>query len=87
MDNVTINDIYRVIYSDHKIVVKSKEYQCFADSLMKKYNNFNQTFKQFDPIGPEFYCGVKGIDFRNCPLYSERIIEYDHTMPKIPFLP
>lgn len=87
IENVRITDLYRVIFSDNKVVIKGKEYMCFSDSLMKKFNNFNQTFQNFDPPGPEFYTGVKGVDFTNCPLYSQRMIEYDHTLPKIPFMP
>ena len=25
--------------------------------------------------------------FRNCPLFSKRVFEFDHQMPKVPFLP
>ena len=74
-------------YSDSPITVKGREYECFADSIMKKYNNFNQSFTKFEPPGPGYYTGNEEVNFTNCPVYSERIIEYDHSMPKIPFLP
>jgi len=54
---------------------------------MKKYNNCNQKFEKFTNIGPDYFTGKEGVTFRNCPLFSERKIDYDHTLPKIPFLP
>jgi spore coat polysaccharide biosynthesis protein SpsF (cytidylyltransferase family) len=74
LENVTINDTYRVVYSDNKITWKGKEYACFIDTLMKKFNNYNQTYQPFEPKGPEFYSGFYGVNFQNCPLFSERVI-------------
>ena len=54
---------------------------------MKKFNNFNCVFSKFDSSGPAFYTGNTEIDFKNTPLFSERVIEYDHQLPKIPFMP
>lgn len=70
LENVTINDTYRVVFSDKKITIKGKEYDCFLDSMMKKLNNYNQKYKSFEPQGPEFYTGINGINFQNCPLFS-----------------
>ena len=55
LQNVRINDVYRVVYSDEKIVIKDKEYECFMDSLTAKFNNFNLVYKKFDQPGPSFY--------------------------------
>jgi hypothetical protein len=52
IDNVTINDVYRVIYSDQKITIKGKEYPCFIDTLMKKFKNHGQIYQPFQPNGP-----------------------------------
>lgn len=54
---------------------------------MKKFNNTNCIFSNFNPSGPAFYTGNKAIDFKNTPLFSERVIEYDHKLPKLPFMP
>lgn len=56
--------------TDQPVVIKGKQYACFTDSMMKKFNNYNQKFQEFDRPGPEYYSGRAGVTFQNCPLFS-----------------
>ena len=76
-----------MIYSGEPVNIGGKDYQNFTHYMAKKYQNYNEVFRDFSPPGPEFYTGIEGVSFLNCPLYSEKVIECDHSLPKIPFIP
>ena len=87
VENVTIDQVYDVIYSDKPFTLRGKPEDSFFGFVMKKNKNFNYSAGPYDHPGPEFYSGNPDIKFNTCPLYSTRINEFDHPIPPIPFMP
>ena len=82
-----IEEVYETIYSDKPFTLRGKTEECFFAYAMKKAKNYNLSTKPYDKPGPEFYTLEKGVSFENCPLFSVRYLEYDHDLPKMPFMP
>lgn len=70
LENVTIDAVYDVIYSDKPFKFKGKEECCFMVHPLKKNGGSNYTITPYKPIGPHFYSGQEGNTFVNTPLIS-----------------
>jgi len=51
--------------------------------FLTKTGNKKLKAKPYKNPGPRFYTSAEGVTFQNCPLYSEREIEYIHDIPKL----
>lgn len=87
IENVTVDTVYDAVYSDKTVKIKGKDEPSYLGYVMKKLGGFNYKNSKYCPPGPKFYTMEEGTTFVNCPLYSERINEYEVLLPPIPFMP
>lgn len=84
-----IDEIYDLFYSDKVFNFYGREEPCFMSYVGKKTGNYNWVASKYDKPGPEFYSLEKGVTFENCPVFSTRLISYNHPLKDspIPFMP
>ena len=87
ISGIKIEEVYDVIYSDKEFTLRGKPEDCFFAYSMKKAKNYNYVTRPYDRPGPEFYTLNKEVSFENCPTFSKRVLEFDHPLPPIPFMP
>lgn len=87
VDNITVDQVYDLIYSDKPFTLRGKPEDSFFAFVMKKAKNINYVAGAYDTPGPEFYTNNPESKFNTCPPFSTRINEFDHPLPPMPFMP
>ena len=73
VDNVTIDQVYDVIYSDKQFSLRGKPEESFFAYVAKKSKNFNYVAGPYENPGPEFYTSNPDAKFNTCSLSSARV--------------
>ena len=87
VDNVSIDTVYELVYSDKPFKFKGKEECCFMSHVLKKNGGSQYVTTPYTPPGPKFYTMEEDRTFENTPLFSERTNTYEVPLPPIPFMP
>ena len=87
IDNIKIDEIYDLIYSNKTFDLYGKAEKTFFGLISKKTKNYNFEITEWDHPGPEFYSQIPEHKFDTSPFSSKRKTEQDHNLPYIPFFP
>ncbi len=55
LENINVDHVYELIYSDKEVTIKGKKEPSFFAYTMKKTGASNYEVTKYDSIGPRFY--------------------------------